>query len=198
MFGRNQSLNGTGLIAFLLLNFRRRSSANTNRPNPSNEICPDTLGKIDFRKECSMISSIKPSPFWHKDRFQVSYPWIMDHDEHLNRIRVPWCGVGQKINPAAVFWESKLGLTTICDSDMDFPRSRSPDISKTWWFHFMEPYKLNWKLFNVLSKMTKRIKLMQWIYYLVTWKIKMIPDIKIGDYWSGRFFKSVTTIESTN
>ena len=113
-------------------------------------------------------------------------------------IRVSWSGVVRKSTRRPFLIVVVRAHSGLRLSDMNFSRWRSPDISKTRWFHFLEPYKLNWKLFNVLSKMTKRIKLMQWIYYLVTWKIKMIPDIKIGDYWSGRFFKSVTTIESTN
>ena len=80
--------------------------------------CPETFGKINFRKECSMISSIKPSPFWHKVRFQLksgvhlfdghfsklshtefkpndhprNAPHIIYpfHDQYLNHIRVPW------------------------------------------------------------------------------------------------------------
>jgi len=128
------------------------------------------------------ILSINHGPWWTFKSYQSS----------LERCRTENKPGGRFLRVAVrTYYDLRL-------SNMDFPRSRSPDISKIWRFHFLEPYKLNWKLFNVLSKMTKRIKLMQWIYYLVTWKIKMIPDIKIGDYWSGRFFKSVTTIESTN
>ena len=156
-----------------------------------------------------MISSIKPSPFWHKVRFQLkSGVHLFDghftilphtefepndhwenaphfihlfHDQHLNRIRVPWTFSNGRC------WDLLRSETFWYDQSNEFLMTREPWYAETRWFPFLKPYKLNWKFFNVLSKMTKRIKLMQSIYYLVTWKIKMIPDIKIGDYWSGKF-----------
>ena len=103
------------------------------------------------------------------------------HDQHLNRIRVPWTFSNGRC------WDLLRSETFWYDRSNEFFMTREPWYAETRWFPFLEPYKLNWKFFNVLSKMTKRIKLMQSIYYLVTWKIKMIPDIKIGDCWSGKF-----------
>ena len=176
MFGRNQSTNETGLIADLLLNFRPSTNIKNgvlDRPRGhrtawTRRESPGTSNNGYFRKECSMISSIKPSPFWHKARFQVYF-------QHISQCKT-------RIGPTHLFQIKSWYLPILTDQihgafcPETFRGPESPDI-----YVWNRP-KLNWKHFNALSKMTKKIKLMQSIYYLLIWKIKMIPDIKIGDY----------------
>ena len=90
MFGRNQSVNETGLIADLLLNFRPDRTILSNRSGPFMGIKSLTkLNNENFRKECSMISLIKPSPFWHKVRFQAYFMHIFEYSTSMDFFLCP-------------------------------------------------------------------------------------------------------------